>query len=271
MSVKSEVIIEPLYKENKLRMFLIFKKLYRLVLIILHVLWGVMQVLYSLDKKSSLEEKEKKIILHWFEKFVQLLNIEKRIHGEMHPKNQLMVANHISWKDILLLNSIYPTRFVAKSEISKWPVVGWLSARVGTLFVKRGNITDIRRLNKQISELITDGERVTLFPEGVTSDGTEITHLYPGLFQSVINSSDNGIPLGVQPIVIIYKIDDQLSPHIPFTGDDGMMNNLWSILGFDHITADIYFTPLISSENMTRKTLSEHTLQQMSDTLKSKL
>lgn len=118
-----------------------------------------------------------------------------------------MVANHISWKDILLLNSIYPTRFVAKSEISKWPVIGWLSRRVGTLFVKRGNITDIRRLNEQIYNFIAAGERVTLFPEGATSEGSEIAHLYPGLFQSVIGSSESNTPLGVQPIVIIYKIN----------------------------------------------------------------
>lgn len=252
-------------------MLLIFKKSYRFMKVISHVLWGAFQVFYYLDKKNTLGAQEKKIILHWFDKFVQLLQIEKRIHGEIHSESQLMVANHISWKDILLLNSIYPTRFVAKSEIEKWPVVGWLSARVGTLFVKRGNITDIRRLNEQIAQLITDGERVTLFPEGATSDGTEIAHLYPGLFQSVISSSENAIPLGVQPIVIIYKIDEQLSPHIPFTGNRGMMANLWSVLGFDHITADIYFTPVISSENRTRKTLSADSLLQMKETLKVKI
>ena len=252
-------------------MFLILKKSYRLLRIILHVLWGAVQVIYYLDANKSPGGKEKRIIQHWFGKFIQLLNIEKKIHGEIHLENRLMVANHISWKDILLLNSIYPTRFVAKSEISKWPVIGWLSSRVGTLFVKRGSISDIRRLNEEISELVTAGERVTLFPEGATSEGGEIAHLYPGLFQSVIGPSRNESPLGVQPIVIIYKIDDELSPHIPFTGEANMLGNLWSVLGFDHITADIYFTPFISSENMTRKTLSVHSHQQMQQTLKKKL
>ncbi|MCW8932996.1 MAG: 1-acyl-sn-glycerol-3-phosphate acyltransferase [Gammaproteobacteria bacterium] len=252
-------------------MFLFFKKSYRFIRIILHVLWGIIQVVYHLNEVDSLSEKEKKIVLNWFDKFVQLLNIEKKIHGEIHPENQLMVANHISWKDILLLNSIYPTRFVAMSEISKWPIVGWLSTKVGTLFVKRGNISDIRRLNEQIYNLIAAGERVTLFPEGATSDGSEIAHLYPGLFQSVISSSENDIPLGVQPIVIVYKVDDSLSPHIPFTGKGSMLGNLWTVLGFDHITADIYFTSYISSENMTRKTLSKNSLQQMREILSVKI
>ncbi len=252
-------------------MFLFFKKSYRLLRIILHVLWGVVQVIYHLDNKKSHGEKEQKVIQHWFTEFIRLLHIETKVHGEIHSQNQLMVANHISWKDIILLNSVYPTRFVAKSEISKWPVIGWLSARVGTLFVKRGNVTDIRRLNKQISKLIEAEERVTLFPEGATSEGSEIAHLYPGLFQSVISSSGDKSPLGVQPIVIIYKIDDALSPHIPFTGEASLLANLWSVLGFNHITANIYFTPFISSENMTRKTLSEHSHHQMKKTLKEEM
>lgn len=252
-------------------MLLIFKKTYRLIRIILHVLWGIVQVFYYLDDKKSPAKKEQQMIQHWFAVFIRLLNIETRIHGEIYPENQLMVSNHISWKDILLLNSVYPTRFVAKSEISQWPVVGWLSARVGTLFVKRGNITDIRRLNRQIAELISAGERVTLFPEGETSEGDEIAHLYPGLFQSVIDSPDAEVPLGVQPVVIIYKIDDVLSAHIPFTGETSMLANLWSVLSFDHISADIYFTPFISAENKTRKTLSAQSFQQMQKTLSSKI
>lgn len=256
-------------------MLLFFKKMYRLMLVIVHVIKGVVQAIYHLDDDTVIGEKEQAIIRRWHKQFLKLLNIEVRIHGDVHSENQLMVANHISWKDIIVLNSIYSTRFVAKSEISGWPLIGWLSRRVGTLFVKRGNITEIRRLNEQITNLLRSGERVTLFPEGSTGEGTEISHLYPGLFQSVIDthqSAENQLnPAGVQPVVIIYKVDEQLSPHIPYTGDTHILENLWSVLSYDHITADIYFTPAIESENTTRKHLSTQSHQQMSAVLKKKL
>lgn len=251
-------------------MLLTIKKTYRLLRIILHVLWGVVQVLYYLNDKNTTGDKEQLIIQRWFERFVRLLNIEKRVHGEIYSNKQLMVANHVSWKDIVLLNSVYPARFVAMSEIATWPVVGWLATKVGTLFVKRGSISELRQLNAKISEALKKGIRVTLFPEGGTSDGHDIAHLYPGLFQSVINASDDKASLGVQPIVIIYKVDGELSPHIPFTGEVNMLANLWAVLGFDHITADIYFTPYICARNMTRKTLSQRSLQQMQKILKNK-
>ena len=255
------------------------KKIYRLLRIIVHVIRGIVQALYHLENTENIDSVKQKIIRQWHSQFLQLMNIELRIHGDIHPGNHLMVANHISWKDIILLNSIYSTRFVAKSEIAHWPLIGWLSRKVGTLFVKRGNITDIRRLNEQIADLIRSGERVTLFPEGCTGEGSEISHLYPGLFQSVIDShaQDTGVetipksPVGVQPVVIIYKVDEQLSPQIPYTGDTHLLENLWSVLDFDHIIADIYFTPLIPAENATRKHLSIQSQQQMKSVLHKQL
>jgi len=257
-----------------MKMLLLIKKIYRLLRIIAHVLWGVLLAIYYLDNNRKLSEKEQQIVREWNRRFLKLMNIETRVHGDVHPGNHLMVANHISWKDIVLLNSIYTTRFVAKSEIARWPLVGWLSNKVGTLFVKRGNISDIRRLNEQIAKLMIDGEKVTLFPEGATGEGGEISHLYPGLFQSVIDTQEAAAfesPVGVQPIVIIYKVDEQLSPDIPFTGNTHILENLWSILNYQHITADIYFTPAIDSQNTTRKLLSQQSHQQMQEVLQKKL
>ncbi|WP_198266699.1 lysophospholipid acyltransferase family protein [sulfur-oxidizing endosymbiont of Gigantopelta aegis] len=252
-------------------MFLIIKKSYRFLRIILHVHWGIVQVLYYLDDKKSPSATQKIIIQRWFKRFVRLLSIEIKIHGEVEENSPLMVSNHISWKDIILLGSVYPTRFVAKSEIAQWPVVGWMSAKVGTIFVKRGSIADIRQLNTQIADLICAGERVTIFPEGGTSDGRQLAHFFPGLLQSVVGLHGENIRPGVQPIVISYKVADQLSEQIPFIGDANMLQHLWALLGLDKITADLHFTPFISSENTTRKALSTQSVQQMQEILKNKV
>jgi 1-acyl-sn-glycerol-3-phosphate acyltransferase len=248
----------------------LIKKLFRLLAIIVHVLWGVMQVIFSFKGKISPTTVDQIIIKHWFVRFLQLLQVQTRVHGSIDHKPQLMIANHISWIDILLLNSIYPARFIAKSEIKKWPIVGWLAKKVGTVFVKRGNITDIRRLNKQIYQLLSAGEKVTLFPEGGTSNGQAIQHLYPGLFQSVIPSSEEQA-LGVQPLVIIYTVNGQLSSTLPFVGDTHVLANFWAILGMKPITADIYITPSIDATDHTRKSLSECTQKQMQNQLDNQL
>ncbi len=251
-------------------MGLFVRKLLRLLRVILHVLWGVVQALYYLDTKKFPGAKEKPIIQCWYQKFLQLMNIRVQVHGKLAQDNHLMVANHISWKDIVLLSSLYPTSFVAKSEISRWPLVGWMSVRAGTLFIKRGSISDVRRLNEQIAQLLCDGERVTVFPEGGTGEGNEIAHLYPGMFQSVVDIEDC-ITIGVQPVVIIYKVDGELHSDIPYTGDTHLLKNLWAILGFHEITADVFFTPPILIPRDNRKELAQKTYQQMQAVLDKNL
>ncbi len=249
---------------------MILRKLVRLLRVILHVFWGVVQALYYLDRNKYPGVKDKPIIQRWYQQFLKLMNIHVRVHGELAEDNHLMVANHISWKDIVLLSSLYPTTFVAKSEISRWPVVGWMSVRTGTLFIKRGSISDVRRLNKQIAEILRAGERVTVFPEGGTGEGEEIAHFYPGMFQAVVDIEEQ-INIGVQPVVIIYKVDGRLSADIPYTGDTNMLKNLWAILGFKQITADVYFTPVIQATSCSRKELAQKTYQQMQKVLETHL
>ena len=251
-------------------MNLFVKKLYRLLRVIVHVLRGMVQALYYLDASKFPGAREKPIIQRWYQEFLRLMNIRVRVHGQLAQENHLMVANHISWKDIVVLSSLYPTSFVAKSEIARWPLVGWMSTRTGTLFIKRGSISDVRRLNEQIAQLLCAGERVTVFPEGGTGEGDEIAHLYPGMFQAVVDI-EGCISIGVQPVVIIYKVDGKIHSDIPYTGNTHLLKNLWAILGFHEITADVYFTQPILAAREDRKALAQKTYQQMQAVLDSYL
>mgnify|MGYP003379137077 CR=1 FL=1 len=81
-----------------------------------------------------------------------------------------------------------PTRFVAKAEISKWPVLGLLGRNAGTLFIERAKRSDTLRINQQISEVLEKGERVTVFPEGTTTTGMQLNHFHASLLQSAVTS-----------------------------------------------------------------------------------
>lgn len=246
---------------------LLIKKIYRLSRIIIHAVSSGFQVLFYFRGSEShpgnkelaqLDDRQQAMARRINLKFIQLLNIEQDIYGQPEAGNVLMVANHISWKDILLLNSLYHTRFVAKSEIEKWPLVGWLSRKVGTLFINRSSVADVRQLNSRIADSLSRGEKVTLFPEGTTTDGSQIKSFYPGLFQAAINAQAD-----VQPVVIVYKVEDKQSPHIPYSADVNMLENLWTVLGFDRIVAEIHFTQRISVKDKSRKELSDLAFQQM--------
>ncbi len=248
---------------------MLIKKLFRMTAVIVHVLWGAVQVFYYIDAKKGIAEKEKKLIKHWFKFFLQKLRIEKRVHGEFSSINHLMVSNHVSWMDIIVLNSIYETHFIAKSEIRKWPIVGWLSANTGTLFVKRSSMTDARRLNETIAQLLSTGQCITLFPEGGTSNGKQIAKFYPGLFQSALNAQliVPDAEIVIQPVVISYQHNNQYSQDIPYIDDISLWSNFWMILGLEKITVDVYFTPKIPVANRTRKQLSQQAQQQIQDVL----
>lgn len=252
---------------------MLLKKVVRLMSIIVHVVWGVVQVFFTIDEKKGIGGKQQAMLKQWFEQFLQKLNIEKRVHGETVSGNHLMVANHISWIDIIVLHAIYATHFVAKSEIKKWPLVGWLSARVGTLFVKRGSMTDARKLNEHIAQLLNSGQCVTLFPEGETSDGTAISKLYPGLFQAALDAQalNSNTDIVIQPVVIIYQVNNNHSHHLPYIGDASLWKNFWKVLSLESITVDVYFTPPIHAKNISRKELSEQSYQQMQKILHNNL
>ena len=85
-----------------------------------------------------------------------------------------MSSNHLSHIDILVVSAVFPSRFVAKSEIQKWPVIGWLASMAGTLFVRRGDRKDVPRVVREMRATLDAGVSVTFFPEGWASRGLRL-------------------------------------------------------------------------------------------------
>ena len=100
--------------------------------------------------------------------------VEARVHGDIGARggNVLVVANHISWLDIFVLNAVHPVRFVAKSELARWPVVGAMIRGAGTLFIERAQRRDTHRVNQHVARRARGGRRRRDLPEGTTTDGT---------------------------------------------------------------------------------------------------
>tara|TARA_Y100000816_G_C25890235_1_gene464457 strand:+ start:131 stop:763 length:633 start_codon:yes stop_codon:yes gene_type:complete len=119
--------------------------------------------------------------------------------GNIDMESSMFVSNHISFIDIIVINSIMDMKFIAKSEIQKWPVIGRLAEKSGTIFIKRGDLGDNSKVIDKIKSYINNKKKVVLFPEGRIGDGITIRKFHSKLFNSISNSE-----LYLQPFYILY-------------------------------------------------------------------
>ena len=132
----------------------------------------------------------------------------------MRP-GSLLVANHISWVDIFVINALAPSAFISKAEVREWPLIGWLAARNETVFLRRGSRGHARQVNAEIAALLDAGRTVAVFPEGTTTDGSRVLGFHAALLQPALSA---GHP--VQPVALSYHRPDGSPSRAPaYDGD----------------------------------------------------
>jgi len=139
----------------------------------------------------------------------------------------LLMANHISWLDIAIVHAVRYCRFVAKSDLKHWPVIGTLTVGVGTLFIERENRRDAMRVVLTMANSLRAGDVVAVFPEGTTSDGTGLLPFYANLTQAAISAQVPIQPLALQ---FVDAATGQLSTATAYAGDDSLWQSLWRTL-----------------------------------------
>jgi 1-acyl-sn-glycerol-3-phosphate acyltransferase len=218
----------------------------------LHLLYGMLLAIFYPHLKQT---TQRRVMKTWSRQLLAILNIGIQIEGEQPARGEggcLIVANHVSWLDIFVLNAIHPARFIAKSEVRGWPVIGWLCRRSGTIFIESAMRQDASLTNRRISLLLKQGACVGLFPEGTTTDGKQVGHFHSALVQSAI---DAGIRLC--PIALRYQTDaGEPSPTTAFIGDMTLVQSIWQILRCQHHNALLVFTPVLMTANGNRRVLA---------------
>lgn len=164
----------------------------------------------------------------------------------------LVVSNHISWLDIFLINSLHPCRFVAKAEIRAWPVLGWLVAQAGTVFIARGSRRDLRHIFQGLVDALGQGQRVAFFPEGTTASQGRLLPFHANLFEAAI---DARVP--VQPYALAYvDAGGGWHPAVDYTGETTFVDSLLRILRSEPVVARLGCLQAIASEGAHRRELS---------------
>jgi 1-acyl-sn-glycerol-3-phosphate acyltransferase len=244
-----EKIILPKLMKLKLRLYY---KLFQIIilfikgLIIAGLVFPALGFLYSTRIAKTKRDALKTRWLGWFSTIVNLHIITD---GELPERRAIFVSNHISWLDIIVIGQYLPAYFVAKSDISSWPVIGYLARQGGTIFIRRGNKQQIRTTAEKMVWLLKQNSNIIAFPEGTTTIGNEVLHFHPSLFQPALLTRS-----AIQPVTLQYQ--GPAKELAPFVGDDAFVPHLIKMLTLDKIEVQLSFLPVINSSGKNRQSVS---------------
>jgi 1-acyl-sn-glycerol-3-phosphate acyltransferase len=232
------------------------KALWKLCRGLWHVLLG-MWTIYVRFPQLSPEQRDMRVQA-WSLQFLALWDIHLQVKGQPVTHGPaLLVSNHISWLDISVIHAARHCRFVSKSDVRDWPLVGMLATGAGTLYIERTNRKDALRMVKDMADAMKNGDVVAVFPEGTTSDGRQLLPFHANLIQSALQAE-----APVQPLSLRF-IDAQTgeTTFAPcYIGDDTLLGSIWRTLTAPAITAVVHFGELQWAQGRDRRTWA-HDLQ----------
>ncbi|MCG5523949.1 1-acyl-sn-glycerol-3-phosphate acyltransferase [Ectothiorhodospira haloalkaliphila] len=232
----------------------LIRRLYRILLLLLHVPLGVLITLAlgRPDEAGLPRPRFRRAILLWYRAFCWIMGLRIHVQGEPSAQTVLSVSNHVSWLDIPVLGAHVPAGFLSKSEVRQWPVIGWLAQRNGTVFIRRGEHGAANEVTDKMTDHLKASGSVHVFPEGTTTVGESVRRFHYRLFSAAQRSQ-----CPVQPVGLYYRpLPDGSDSPMPFVNNDKLVPHTWRVLGEKRLEVDLVFKPLIPVEGADRRTLA---------------
>ena len=184
---------------------------------------------------------------NWLHRFcssaLQGFSIPVMVEGEF-PGRGALISNHLSYLDIVVLAALHPCVFCAKSEIERWPVIGWMTAMSGTVFIERGRGGSALKAKSRMQSAAQAGLPVVFFPEGTTSNGEQLLPFHSGLLAQALLAE-----MPVTAAYIRYHLDSDNGPDVSvaddvcFWGTVPMIPHVFRFLGLRGVRATVRFAP----------------------------
>ena len=231
--------------------------LWRLPLLVLHVTVGLAIVMLMINPLSRRihpggEGLDSRTIRIWSVLMVRVFGMRVQRFGTPLPGSALFVANHVSWIDITLLHSQRVVGFVAKAEIARWPIVGWLASRGGTIFHHRGDNESLHGVMHQMLERLQAGRAIGVFPEGRTNNGQGVGVFHARIFQPAVLAV---VPS--QPVALKYGVGGCAQTTVAFKPRENFLQNFWRLLGEPARRVEVHFLEPVSVDADGRRRMAE--------------
>lgn len=238
----------------------ILRRLWRSSLMVGHISSGLVLLVFTGAVWRPYNPAVRKTMQWWLGRIPRILNMEVQVRGQIPHENEgavLLVSNHVSWVDIPLIGGVTPVSFLSKAEVAKWPLIGTLASKVGTLFIHRGS-GDAEKVSRVIADTLKRNRSVLFFPEGTTTDGRTVKRFHGKLFK-VCHHHD----VTVVPVLVRYWSEQDHNP-VPFIGDDEFTQHLWNMMGHKKLYAsvDVLDAVKLSSTSLPQQVSQlEHTMR----------
>ena len=223
----------------------------RLLRAVLHGVHGIAIVLWRFP---GLDEAGRQARIQWWSAgMLRCLGMGLEVQGQFRTGGTLIVANHISWIDIMAIHAVCPrARFVSKADVQEWPLVNRLVDCAGTLYVRREQRRDAMRVMHEMAQALKNGHCVAVFPEGTTGNGRALLPFHANLLQSAI-----AVEAPVQPVALRYRDRDHaISPAVEFLGETTLTQSLWRIACGRGVVVTVNALTARSSAHADRRSLA---------------
>jgi len=209
----------------------------RMLRLLAHALGGLWTLYLRFGRMSDAQQHG--AVQQWAQGVLRIMGIGLQVHGRAHTGPVLLVANHISWLDIVVMLAAQYCRFVAKSELKAWPLVGPLATAAGTLYIERASSRDALRVVHHMAERLQAGDVLAVFPEGTTGDGVHVLPFHANLLQAAIAAQAPAQAVGLR------FVDAWGQPSFApcYIGDDTFLGSVWRTLCARGLVVHVAFAP----------------------------
>jgi 1-acyl-sn-glycerol-3-phosphate acyltransferase len=201
-------------------------------------------------QSHDLSAEQHDIIRKWLHRSAEIIGIDIQVQGTSTQAPTFVVANHISWLDIIIISSVLPVSFLSKDEIRNWPIIGTLAAKAGTLFIRRGSKNGAAEAVELVKVKLKAGHSVASFPEAKTTDGTSVHVFHARLFAAAIETNTS-----IQPVALRYPpleehATTKINAIVPYLVGLNLVQHAFRIMCAKRTIAEVTICDVLQSKEL---------------------